>query len=172
MLTHVLAPSCSYRSYYVNDYWMGMGEQLEDVVSETETSRVHWSFWVIGTVALVWNAMGVVNIFMQMNPDVLATYPESHRTIVASQTGWIAASVTIAIFGGTLGCVLLLLRKAGAIWLFYASLVAMIVVVAHTLSLKVELNASDIVLIIVMPVVVAALLAWYSKWTAIRGWID
>lgn len=90
---------------------------------------------------------------------------------MASQTGWISASVTIAIFGGALGCVLLLLRKAGAVWLFYASLVATIVVVAHTLSLPVELSASDIVLIIVMPVVVAALLAWYSRWTAIRGWI-
>ncbi len=172
MLAHVLAPSCSYRSYHVNGYRMEMGGQSEDVVSEKVTSRAHWSFWVIGAVALVWNAMGVVNIFMQMNPDVLATYPESHRTIVASQTGWIAASVTIAIFGGTLGCVLLLLRKAGAIWLFYASLVATIVVVAHTLSLPVNLSASDIVLIIVMPVAVAALLAWYSKWTAIRGWID
>lgn len=171
MLARVLAPSCSDRSYRANNYWLDVGGQLEDVVSEKETSHVHWSFWIIGAVSLVWNAMGVVNIFMQMNPDVLATYPESHRTIVASQTGWISASVTIAIFGGALGCVLLLLRKAGAVWLFYASLVAMIVVVAHTLSLPVNLRASDIVLIIVMPVVVAALLAWYSRWTAIRGWI-
>lgn len=141
-------------------------------MSEKDTGGVHWSFWVIGAVALLWNAMGVVNIFMQMNPDVLATYPESHRTIVASQTGWISASVMIAIFGGALGCVLLLLRKAIAVWLFYASLIAMIIVVAHTLSLPVDLSAADIVMIIVMPVVVAVLLAWYSRWTAIRGWID
>lgn len=141
-------------------------------MSEKDTGGVHWSFWVIGAVALVWNAMGVVNIFMQMNPDVLATYPESHRTIVASQAGWISTSVMIAIFGGALGCVLLLLRKASAIWMFYASLMATIIVVAHTLSLPVNLRASDIVLIIVMPVVIAVLLAWYSRWTAIRGWID
>ena len=90
MLAHVHAPARSYRSYHVNDCRMETGGQSEDVVSEKVTSRAHWSFWVIGAVALVWNAMGVVNIFMQMNPDVLATYPESHRTIVASQTGWIA----------------------------------------------------------------------------------
>ncbi len=136
-----------------------------------DTAGVHWSFWVIGTVALMWNAMGVVNIVMQMNPDVLATYPESHRAIVASQSGWIAASVTIAIFGGAIGCVLLLLRKAGAIYLFFASLIGTIVVVAHTLSLPIVLSGFDITMIIVMPVVVAVLLAWYSKWTAIRGWI-
>ena len=140
-------------------------------MSEREAGSVHWSFWVIGAVALVWNAMGVLNLIMQMNPDVLATYPESHQTIVANQTGWIAASVTVAIIGGTIGCVLLLLRKAGAVYLFYASLIGTIIVVAHTLSLPIELSASDIVMIIVMPVVVAALLAWYSRWTAMRGWI-
>ena len=140
-------------------------------MSEKVTGSVHWSFWVIGAVALVWNAMGVLNLIMQMNPDVLATYPESHQTIVANQTGWIAASVTVAIIGGAIGCVLLLLRKAGAVYLFYASLIGTIIVVAHTLSLPIELSRSDIVLIVVMPVVVAALLAWYSRWTAMRGWI-
>ena len=140
-------------------------------MSEKVTGSVHWSFWVIGAVALVWNAMGVLNLIMQMNPDVLATYPESHQTIVANQTGWIAASVTVAIIGGAIGCVLLLMRKAGAVYLFYASLIGTIIVVAHTLSLPIELSSSDIVLIIVMPVVVAALLAWYSRWTAMRGWI-
>ncbi len=140
-------------------------------MSEREAGSVHWSFWVVGAVALVWNAMGVLNLIMQMNPDVLATYPESHQTIVANQTGWIAASVTVAIIGGTIGCVLLLLRKAGAVYLFYASLIGTIIVVAHTLSLSIELSASDIVMIIVMPVVVAALLAWYSRWTAMRAWI-
>ena len=150
---------------------MEMDGKSEVVLSERETGSVHWSFWVIGAVALVWNAMGVLNLIMQMNPDVLATYPESHQTIVANQTGWIAASVTVAIIGGAIGCVLLLLRKAGAVYLFYASLIGTIIVVAHTLSLSIELSASDIVMIIVMPVVVAALLAWYSRWTAMRGWI-
>ena len=67
-----------------------MGGKSEDVVSGKDTGGVHRSFWLIGAVALVWNAMGVVNIFMQMNPDVLATYPESHRAIVASRSGWTA----------------------------------------------------------------------------------
>ena len=42
-------------------------------------TRVHWSFWIIGTVALVWNVMGVVNFFMQMNADAVAAMPETHR---------------------------------------------------------------------------------------------
>ena len=140
-------------------------------MSGKDTGGVHWSFWLAGAAALVWNAMGVLNFFMQMNPDVLATYPESHRAIVASQSAWVTASVAIAIFGGALGCVLLLLRKSGAIYLFSASLLGMIVVVAHTLSLPIDLSALDIVMIILMPLVVAALLVWYSRRAAIKGWI-
>jgi uncharacterized membrane protein len=43
---------------------------------------VHWSFWVIGIVLLVWNLMGVINFFMQMNTDAIASFPESHRAII------------------------------------------------------------------------------------------
>ena len=57
MLARFLAPSGSYRSYSVNDYWMDTGGQLEGLVSEKETSRVHRSFWLIGSVALVWTAI-------------------------------------------------------------------------------------------------------------------
>ena len=30
---------------------------------------VHWNFWLIDAVALIWNLMGVMNLFMQMNAD-------------------------------------------------------------------------------------------------------
>ena len=115
--------------------------------------------------------MGVVNFFMQMNPDVLATYPESHRAIVASQPVWVTAGFAIAVFGGALGCLLLLLRKFAAYYVFVASLLGTIVVLAHTLSLTIDFSASDIMMIILMPLAVAVLLVWYSKRAAIRGWI-
>jgi len=35
-----------------------------------ETAGVHWSFRVIGAVALIWNAMGVMNYFGQMNAEM------------------------------------------------------------------------------------------------------
>ena len=38
---------------------------------------VHWSFWIIGAVALIWNVMGVTNFFVQMNTDALAAYSET-----------------------------------------------------------------------------------------------
>ena len=46
-------------------------------MSDTNENKVHWSFWVVGAIALIWNALGVVNYFAQMNPDVLAQYRET-----------------------------------------------------------------------------------------------
>jgi hypothetical protein len=31
---------------------------------------VHWSFWAIGAVALIWNVMGKINFFAQMNTEM------------------------------------------------------------------------------------------------------
>ena len=36
-------------------------------MTEKTTGGVHWSFWVIAAVALIWNLMGSANFFMQMN---------------------------------------------------------------------------------------------------------
>ena len=43
---------------------------------------VHWNFWLIGAVMLIWNVMGCINFFVQMNPDLLAAYRDSERTII------------------------------------------------------------------------------------------
>ncbi len=49
---------------------------------DDENTGVHWSFLVIAIVALMWNLMGVINFFMQMNPDMLAVYRESGHAII------------------------------------------------------------------------------------------
>ena len=68
---------------------------------------VHWSFWIIGVVALIWNAMGVMNFIVQMDLDMVATYPESHRAIIMSRPAWATGAFGLAVFGGVLGCLLL-----------------------------------------------------------------
>jgi len=41
-------------------------------MNDKTVGGVHWSFWVISVVTLIWNAVGVIHFFAQMNPDVLA----------------------------------------------------------------------------------------------------
>ena len=67
---------------------------------EDETvGGVHWSFWAISAVALMWNVMGVINFFMQMNADGLAAMPESQRAIVEGRPVWATGAFAIAVFG-------------------------------------------------------------------------
>lgn len=89
-------------------------------MNEKTIESVHWSFWVIGAVALIWNVMGVINFFVQMNSDVLAAYRESERAIVEGRPAWATGGFAIAVFGGVLGCLLLLFRKSVAYYLFIA----------------------------------------------------
>jgi hypothetical protein len=132
---------------------------------------VHWSFWAIGAVALIWNVMGVINFFVQMNPDALSAYRESERAIIEGRPAWATGGFAIAVFSGVLGCLLLLLRKPAAFYLFIASLLGVIVTMTHTLSIGIDFGLREILGIILMPLVVAAFLIWYSKHAESKGWI-
>jgi len=132
---------------------------------------VHWSFWAIGAVALIWNVMGVINFFVQMNPDALAAYRESERAIVEGRPTWATGSFAIAVFGGAIGSLLLLLRRSAAYYFFMASLLGVIATMIHTLGIGIDFGLGEILGIILMPLVVAAFLIWYSKHAETKGWI-
>jgi hypothetical protein len=130
---------------------------------------VHRSFWAIGAVALIWNVMGCINFFMQMNPDALADYPEAARSLVEGRPGWATGAFAIAVFGGALGCLLLLLRKSAAYYVFIASLLGVIVTNIHTFGIA---GSTEIWVGSLMSLVVAAFLIWYSKQAVSKGWIS
>ncbi len=132
---------------------------------------VHWSFWVISTVALIWNAMGLINFFAQMNPEVLSAYRESECAIVIGRPLWATAGFAAAVFGGALGSLLLLFKKSLAIYLFFASLFCVVVTMIHALGIRIDFGLGEILGIILMPLVVAAFLIWYAKRAKNKGWI-
>ena len=141
-------------------------------MSDENIRAVHWSFWAIGVVALVWNVMGCINFFAQMNPDVLAAYRESERAIVEGRPAWATVAFAISVFGGALGGFLLLFRKSAANNFFVASLLGVIVTMAHTLGLGIDFGLGEILGIILMPVAVAVFLAWYGRWSKNKDWIS
>jgi|TARA_Y100000310_G_scaffold340717_1_gene437492 type III secretory pathway component EscS len=140
-------------------------------MKEKTADAIHWSFWVISSVMLVWNAMGVVNFFMQMNPEVLAAYRESERAIVEGRPAWATGAFAIGVFAGALGCLLLLFRKSAAYYLFIASLIGVLVTMIHTLTVGIDFSLGEILGIILSPVVVAVFLIWYAKYAEAKSWI-
>ena len=144
-------------------------------MNDETVGGVHWSFWVIGAVALIWNVLGGANFFMQMNADAVASMPETHRAIIEGRPGWATGGFAIAVFGGALGCLLLLLRKSAANYLFIASLLGAAVTMIHTLGIAnstIDFSAFELFIMILMPLIVAAFLIWYSKQAERKGWIS
>ena len=133
---------------------------------------VHWSFWAIGAVALIWHVLSGINFFAQMNPDVLDAYRESERALVEGRPAWVTGAFAIAVFGGAIGSLLLLLRRSAAFYAFVASLLGAIVTMTHSLGVDIEFGVGVILGTIVLPPVLAAFLIWYSKWSESKGWIS
>ena len=79
----------------------------------TKTTKPATWFWVVSGIALVWNLMGVMAYIMQvtMSPEALQALPENERTLMESVPTWATSAFAIAVWGSTLGSILLLMRK-------------------------------------------------------------
>lgn len=91
------------------------------------------SFWAVGLAALAWNLLGGMSFAAQyaMDMDELArTAPDSAR-VYGQMPGWVWAVFALAVGAGTLGAVLLLLKKALAVPVYTLSLVAIILLFAQ-----------------------------------------
>jgi hypothetical protein len=146
---------------------------MNDAMNDQATGRVHWSFWVIGVIALLWNIAGVANFIVQvMNADMLDSYRESERAIIEGRPMWATVAFAVAVFGGALGCLLLLLRKSVAFYVFVTSLLGVTVTMAHSLGLGIDFGLAETVGIILMPLILAVFLIWYSKYADRKGWVS
>jgi hypothetical protein len=130
---------------------------------------IHWSFWIISVVTLIFNIMGVINYFVQMNADSLASFPEQYRPIIEGRPAWATAAFAIAVFGGSLGCLLLLLRRSGAFYVLIASLLGVIVSMMHIFGVA-GFSSFEIWIGVLMQLVVTVFLIWYSKLAESKGW--
>ena len=68
-------------------------------MNDETDSGVHWSFWVIGTVALIWNVLGSVNFLVQVNADSLDAFLEVERAIIEGRPLWATCGIAVAVFG-------------------------------------------------------------------------
>ena len=141
----------------------------------TETRKPPRSFWIIASLALVWNAIGIMTYLMtvMMSPEALEALPEAERALYTDTPAWATGAYAIAVFGGTLACVALLLRKAWAVPLFVVSLVAILIQMVHALFMTslLEVRGPSAVVLPLLIVLIAAYLVWYSRSAKKKGWI-
>ena len=131
-------------------------------------TKIHWSFWIICIVALLWNLMGCINFVMQMNPEMVANFPDAAKSLISTRPEWSTAAFAIAVFGGLIGDIFLILRKALALYLFIASILGVAITNIHTLQVT---TAMDILVGSSMSLVISAFLIWYTMLVIKKGWV-
>lgn len=91
------------------------------------TKPPRW-FTAVAVAALLWNLAGLLAIFgdLSLSSAQLASLPPEQQALHAARPLWSVAGSVLAVAAGTLGCILLLLRKRWAVWAFVASLVGIV----------------------------------------------
>ncbi len=142
----------------------------------TNQTKPDTSFWIIGVLALLWNLSGMMTFFMEVfiTPEALAALSDAERALYETTPAWSKVVFAIAVFGGTLGCIFLLIKKTLAIQLFNISLLAVLIQMSYYLILTKAMEVYGSV-VLIMPLLVTAIalfLVWYSKKAMIKGWIS
>jgi len=132
-------------------------------------------FTVVAIVALLWNLLGCAAFIsdLRLTPADIAQLPEAHQALYAARPTWAVIATAIAVFGGVLGCIALLLRKKWALPVFVLSLIGIVVqdyglfvlADAATLAGPVVVVLQGLVLVIAIGLIVL------SRKAIARGWL-
>jgi hypothetical protein len=92
------------------------------------TKPPRW-FTPLLVIALLWNLAGLLAVLadLRLTAADIATLPAEQQALYHARPAWSVVASVVAVAGGTLGCLGLLLRKRWALPLLYASLVGVVI---------------------------------------------
>ncbi len=64
---------------------LGVSNNRSTLVNDKAINKVHWSFLVISIFMLIWNDLGCINFFVQMNPERVASFRESEQAVISNR---------------------------------------------------------------------------------------
>jgi hypothetical protein len=142
---------------------------------QTNSGPPKMFFWVSGA-ALVWNLLGVMAYVGQvtMGPDAMQALPEEQRALYENIPSWVTSAFAIAVNGGAIGCLLLILRKSLALPVLIVSLAAVLVQMFHNffLSNAVEVMGAAAVVGPLFVILIGIYLVWFANDAKSKGWLS
>lgn len=119
--------------------------------------------------------MGIMAFIAQitMSPEALAELPEAQRIAYETVPLWAILAFAAAVFGGTLGCLALLLRKTIAFPMLAVSLVGIILQMYHAFFLanSLEVFGPSSAVMPTMIILLAIFLLWFTLFAKRKGWL-
>lgn len=132
-------------------------------------------FWVVGALALIWNLAGVMAYLGQvMAPDdVLSQMEKTIRDAISQRPAWATAAFAIAVWGGAIGSLLLLIRKKLAHPVFMLSFVGVIVQMYYNYFIAKSLSdygpGEHIMSVMILGIGIG--LIYFAKKGQVSGWL-
>lgn len=142
--------------------------------TETKIKPPIW-FYIVSIVALLWNLIGVVSYLGQafMTDEDLALLSEAERELIETQPAWVTAAFAVAVWGGTLGCLFLLLRKKWAKPVFIISLIGVLAQFGYSilLSNNMDVYGASAIVFPILIIVIAILLLILANTSIRKQWL-
>lgn len=135
--------------------------------------RTPWHLWLVGFLGLLWNSAGAYDYLMTetQNESYMSRFTPEQLEFFYGLPAWVVAFWALAVWGGVLGTVLLLLRTRHAVAVLLVSLLAMVVTSVHNFLISdgLEIMGTPGVLFSGLIFVVALALWLYARGMANRG---
>jgi hypothetical protein len=133
-----------------------------------------WHLWVVGVVALLWNAMGALDYTMTetRNAAYMKDFTAEQLAYFYSFPKWVVATWALSVWGGVAGSVALLLRSRWAVPIFALSLATMAMTFVHNFVLTdglAVMGGAAALAFTATIVAVGIALVFYSRWVARKG---
>ncbi|ETJ49106.1 MAG TPA: hypothetical protein DEF74_08300 [Pseudoalteromonas sp.] len=126
--------------------------------------------------ALIWNLLGVFAFIMHlmMTPEMISKLPLDQQAAYSNVPLWSTIAFAVAVFGGTLGCILLLAKNAFATPTFALSLVAIFIQQFYNFIVinSIKMLGISAVFMPILVIVIAFLLLYLSIKSKQQGWLN
>jgi len=136
------------------------------------TQTPKW-YMPVTILALVWNLIGCAAYLadVMLTPEQVAQMPADQQALYAARPAWAVAAYAIAVWGGALGSLGLVLKKRWASPLLMASVAGLIVQDAALFGLS-PVSISPLVYVLQgMVLVIALSLVRLAGTASARGWL-
>lgn len=147
---------------------------MNDTTANTQNLAPKW-FTLLAIVLVIWNLMGVMAFFMQMamTAEQISALPKDQQLLYQDIPLWVNIAFGCAVFGGAIGCIALVFKKAIAMPILVISLVGVLVQMFHSFFIA---NAFEVygpggAIMPMMVVVIAIILVWLANSAKAKSWL-
>jgi hypothetical protein len=140
-------------------------------MNATTKAPVH--LWIVGILAVLWNAIGCFDYYATQSKleFYMSQFTPEQLEYFYGFPAWVDACWAIAVWGSLLGSILLLARKAWAVWLFGLAILGLAATTVYNFVLSdgMAVMGSGAALFSVVIWVIALFLFFYARAMVRKG---